>query len=383
MSVTLGIDIGSIYTKVVGIYDDRSDYFYLPDGGDSKFFSILAVDRYGDVLIGADALSDRRLSDSENAGPILQAGFESQLRSCMGMGYCIDGIVDVGRCIEQGMDAGNYIAWLNGNFFAPGDVLGMYVQALVHRAEQHCNDTVSAVCVAFPIYLNEPQIVEIEQALKRVGLSRSSVVPQNVAAVFDYSLDLSQEQLILVIDAGYKTCSCSVLHCNTVTGLQAIGMRSSRHGLDSCGKMCGIDFADDDAGMLSQKIWQQYGVSVSADDLFAEANYVVEHWWYRDKVDVPWGADGKGNSIEVTEQDLSPLATPIIHQIGSEVVELFTSLENPISLEDVDSVALMGGGSYMPFYPEFFSKVTNTQIDTSVRPDNAAAYGAAAFGMLR
>jgi molecular chaperone DnaK len=138
-----------------------------------------------------------------------------------------------------------------------------------------------------------------------------------------------------------------------------------------------IDFILNDS---DKKEILRNAVKFYAEEAKEQLNFKESHYILSDFGDLPF-EDENGNEpeidIELTQQDLAWVSRPVYQKAIDITIDLLK--RNNLKGKDLQSICLVGEGTYSPILRRMLKEQMTDKVDTSVDPMTAVVKGAALF----
>ena len=334
----IGIDLGTTNSLAAVWRNGRSEL--IPNAaGELLTPSVVSVDGDGGILVGR-AARDRLISHPERTA--------ARFKRHMG---------------------GDRTYTLGDRTFTPEELSALVLRQLREDAEAYLGEAVEEAVVSVPAYFAEAQRAATKRAAALAGLKVERLVNEPSAAAVAGRLGQGEEdQVCLVFDLGGGTLVVSLVErFENVVSVTAVSGDNRLGGADFdlaiargfC-EDCGLDFETllprqremllRQAESCKIALTQQEMVILSVDDGELSAALTLSNEWLIRK------------------------ANALFRRMTGPIQRVF--LDAGISLEELDSLVLVGGSSHMPSVRRYISRFLHRQGARDCRPDTAVALGA-------
>jgi molecular chaperone DnaK len=261
-------------------------------------------------------------------------------------------------------------------------ISALIVKKLLHDA-QLLAGSINQAAVTVPAYFNDTMRAATRHAAEMAGVQVLGLLSEPTAAAIAFGYDNRPEALQgIVVDLGGGTFDVTVLefdHQDLIvkgTGGDAYlgGANFDKilfdHFVAQFDRQHGIDVRDPDA--LSVEDFTQV-----SQDWLLRADRAKHDLSARDRTVVQLQAAGLSMRLEVTRPAFEKMSAILLDELGEKIVDVVhTAGYRP---SDFGVVLAVGGATRMPMVQERIHSLFGTAPDTSVRPDEAVALGAALY----
>jgi molecular chaperone DnaK len=261
-------------------------------------------------------------------------------------------------------------------------VTALIVKKLLQDAQMLAG-AVNQAAVTVPAYFNDTMRAATRYAAEIAGVQVLGLLSEPTAAAIAFGYDNRPEELQgIVVDLGGGTFDVTVLefdHQDLIvkgTGGDAYlgGANFDKilfdHFVAQFDKQHGIDVRDPDA--LTVEDFTQV-----SQDWLLRADRAKHDLSARERTFVQLQAAGLSTRLEVTRPEFEKMSAVLLDELGEKIVDVVSTAGYAPS--DFGVVLAVGGATRMPMVKERIRSLFGTEPDTSVRPDEAVALGAALF----
>ena len=260
--------------------------------------------------------------------------------------------------------------------FYPEEILSMLISKMKNISEDYLGYKVSNAVITVPAYFNDSQRQATIDAAKIAGLNVLQIIDEPIAAAIAYGLDNenNEEKYILVFDLGGGTCDVSILYLNnslfkmisTVNDNHLGGQDFDNRLLEYCIKEfkneTGIDISKNQKAIRRLKLVCEYA------KMYLSSNHEY-------LIDIDALAEGEDFSITIKRPEFEDLCKDYFNKC-IKIVERALN-DSKLSKNEIDEIILTGGSSRIPIIQEMLKNYFGKELNKSIHPDEAVAYGAA------
>ncbi len=343
-SKILGIDLGTTNSAFAVMQGDNPEILPNSDG-DRTTPSVVAFTEHNERLIGRQA-KNQAVQNPENT-------VES---------------------VKRHMGKDNYTINLRGEEFTPEEISAMILQRIKSDAEEVLGEEISKAVITVPAYFNDKERQATKNAGKIAGFEVERIVNEPTAAAMSYGVEGNNNVRVLVYDLGGGTFDVSILSIQN--GIYDVIATNGDRNLG------GDDWDQKLIDWLVEDFKEEHGVDLTQDrqalqrlrDAAEEAKKDLSTR-EKTKISLPFIASSdKTGPIHlektVPRSKFEELTKTLLQRtIGPTQ----NALEDAgLSMDDMDDVLLVGGGTRMPMIRE---QMPNAKKSTN--PDEAVGSGAA------
>lgn len=261
-------------------------------------------------------------------------------------------------------------------------ISALIVKKLLHDAQLLAGPVLQAA-VTVPAHFNDTMRAATRQAAEIAGVQVLGLLSEPTAAAIAFGYDnRPQEMRGIVVDLGGGTFDVTVLefdHQDVVvkgTGGDAYlgGANFDKilfdHFVQEFDREHRIDIREPDA--LSIEAFTQI-----SQDWLLRADRAKHDLSARDRTVVQLQAAGLSMRLEVTRPSFEKMSAVLLDELGEKIIDVVQTAGYAPS--DFGVVLAVGGATRMPMVQERIRSLFKVAPDTSVRPDEAVALGAALF----
>ncbi|CCE89416.1 uncharacterized protein TDEL_0A00840 [Torulaspora delbrueckii] len=267
--------------------------------------------------------------------------------------------------------------------FSPQEISAMVLTKMKEIAEAKIAQKVEKAVITVPAYFNDAQRQATKDAGSIAGLNVLRIINEPTAAAIAYGLGAGKsdkERHVLIFDLGGGTFDVSLLHIaggvytvkstsgNTHLGGQDFDTNMLEHFKAEFKKKTGSDISKDARALRRLR--------TAAERAKRTLSSVTQT-----TVEVDSLFDGEDFETSITRARFEDLNSALFKSTLEPVEQVLKDAK--ISKSQIDEVVLVGGSTRIPKVQKLLSDFfEGKQLEKSINPDEAVAYGAAVQGAI-
>lgn len=241
--------------------------------------------------------------------------------------------------------------------------------------------------VTVPAYFNDAMRLATRRAAELADLEVLGLLSEPTAAAIAFGYDHRPEELLgVVVDLGGGTFDVTVMRFQGgALIVQATGGDAYLGGanfdkkifdyfVDRFARLNGLDVTDPDS--LSIEDFTQV-----SQEWLVRANRAKHDLTARERTVVALQAAGRTARVEVTRPQFEILTAVLLDEMIDKIADVLSAAG--VSAKEVDVVLAVGGSTRVPIVKERLRAFFDKELNSSMRPDEAVAQGAALFAARR
>ena len=265
--------------------------------------------------------------------------------------------------------------------FQPEEISAMILSKMKEIAESYLGEEVKDAVVTVPAYFNDSQRQATKDAGVIAGLNILRIINEPTAAAIAYGLDNSNdEKNILIYDLGGGTFDVSLLNIEEgVFEVKATAGDTHLGGEDFDRKMMDFFISDfkkkfkkDISG--NKKSLRKLQTACESAKKTLSSNTIAN-------IEIDSFFDGIDYSTSISRAKFESLCSELFKKTFEPVEKVLCDAK--VSKNEIDEIVLVGGSTRIPKIQEQLTNFFNgKQLNKSINPDEAVAYGAAVQGAI-
>ena len=350
MSKIIGIDLGTTFSAVAHIDDNRTPEIIPNELGDRLTPSVVLFDD-DEFFIGEYA--------KQNAVAMPEHTVEFVKR-------------------EMGKSKDEFFREFNGKEYSAEELSAEILKGLKRDAEAELGSEITDAVITVPAYFNDSERQATIRAGEIAGLKVHRIVNEPTAAAIAYGMHQSGgKSRVLVFDLGGGTFD--------VTIMEGDGQEMKILATNGDHRLGGKDWDDKIILHVAEQFEVEHGKNPLIDlhayqDIQARAVEAKIQLSTLNRAAIIANYAGKSLRILLTRQEFEAMTSDLLERCKS-CVDVVLGEAN-LTREQIDTVLLVGGSTRLPMIRDMLGQHFGKPPDTSVNPDEAVAVGAAGMGAL-
>ena len=262
--------------------------------------------------------------------------------------------------------------------FHPEEVSAMVIQRLKETTESYLGHELKKVVITVPAYFNDSQRQATKDAGAIAGLEVLRIINEPTAAAIAYGLDKTEdkkEKNILVFDCGGGTHDVSILTLDGgIFEVKATGGDTHLGGSDIDNLI--VDYLCDEIKKKFKIDVRENARALKRLNIAAEKAKKNLSASSTTSIEVDSLMDGVDYNTNLSRAKFESLADKVFQRTLQPIDQLLKDAK--MGKSDIDEIVLVGGTTRIPKLQELLSSYFNgKQLNKSLNPDEAVAYGAA------
>lgn len=263
--------------------------------------------------------------------------------------------------------------------FTSLQLAAMYINKIKQTTEKEIKSTLKDVCLAVPVWYTESQRRAAADACLIAGLNPIRIVNEVTAAAVGYGVfktDLPEDEprKIAFIDIGHSSYTCTVAAIKKGE-MKVLGVGYDKH---FGGRVFDKAIADHFAVEFKEKYKIDIHTNPKAYSRILAASEKLKKVLSANTT-APISIESVMNDVDVssqmTREDLEELVQPLLKRAENPAKEALAMAG--LSVEDIDSIELIGGTTRIPCLKNTITEVFGKQFSTTLNQDESIAKGAA------
>ena len=262
--------------------------------------------------------------------------------------------------------------------FHPEEISAMVIQRLKDTTESYLGHELKKVVITVPAYFNDSQRQATKDAGAIAGLEVLRIINEPTAAAIAYGLDKTEdkkEKNILVFDCGGGTHDVSILTLDGgIFEVKATGGDTHLGGSDIDNLI--VDYLCDDIKKKYKMDVRENARALKRLNIAAEKAKKNLSASSTTSIEVDSLMDGVDYNTNLSRAKFESLADKVFQRTLKPLEQLLKDAK--MGKSDIHEIVLVGGTTRIPKLQELLSSFFNgKQLNKSLNPDEAVAYGAA------
>lgn len=263
--------------------------------------------------------------------------------------------------------------------FTSLQLVSMYLNKLKQTAEKETKSNIKDICLAVPVWYTETQRRAAADACKIAGLNPVRIVNEVTAAAVGYGVfktDLPEDEprKVAFIDIGHSSYTCTIAAVKK-GNMKVLGVGYDKH-------FGGRDFDRAITEHFADEFKEKYKIDIRTNPkaysrVLAAAEKLKKV--LSANTAAPINIESVMNDVDVssqlTREELEELVQPLLKRAEIPAKEALAMAG--LSIDEIDSVELIGGTSRIPCLKNTITEVFGKPFSTTLNQDESIARGAA------
>jgi molecular chaperone DnaK len=286
---------------------------------------------------------------------------------------------NIARFVKRQMGREDYYEEFYGKKYTPQELSSYILRKLKQDAEQYFLNKygkeieVKDAVISVPAYFNAAKRRATEQAGRMANLNVLMIVDEPVAATFSFGINrLEEERTVFVFDLGGGTFDATILQ---IKGNE-IKMLSS----DGDAELGEYDWDKRLLAYVSELFVRDFNEDpqddpLSYQELFKKVVRAKVELSRIIQVEIPISHAGKSKVYRISREEFEGLTVDLLERC-EELCKIVLEKAGK-TWDDIDTILLVGGATYMPMVRNMLKKISRKELSTEISPDQCVAIGCA------
>lgn len=288
------------------------------------------------------------------------------------------------ECFKRDVGSEHYRKEIHGVSVPPEVLSGLILDRIKQDVNRQLGNLEEAV-ITVPAFFDERRRRATQEAARMAGIRVLDIINEPTAAALAYGFNqgllresaTDQPAKILVYDLGGGTFD--------VTILEVSGRHFRALATDGDVQLGGRDFDERIFDHLAEQFLESHGVDPRSDpedcaQLWLDAQQTKHSLSERSRINVVVSHAGIRQRMLITRETFETICSDLLSRTESTTRLVLNQAE--VEWDDIEHVLVVGGSSRMPMVTEMLARLSGENVNRTLSPDEAIAWGAAIYANI-